>query len=194
VARRRAAQRAPGGGGGIQALRQARARITLALLSACAYGGVFAWALVYEHERFIAPATATLGGVGALVLAWLLWRGGVELVVWPLGLLGTAYAIAVVVHGSSVDDTVPLVAAGLLLCGELAAWSIDERFAISAETAVVAGRAAGIALLTLAGLGISALVVALAAAPAGSSLAWTVVGSLAAVSAVGLGVALARRV
>jgi len=124
----------------------------------------------------------------------LLWRGGIELVVWPLGLLGTAYAIAIVVHGSSVDAAAPLVAAGLLLCGELAAWSLDERFAISAEAAVVAARATGLALLTLAGLGVSALVVALAAAPAGSSLAWTVVGSLAAVAAVGLGVALARRV
>lgn len=113
---------------------------------------------------------------------------------WPLGLLGTAYAIAIVVHGSSVDAAAPLVAAGLLLCGELAAWSLDERFAISAEAAVVAARATGLALLTLAGLGVSALVVALAAAPAGSSLAWTVVGSLAAVAAVGLGVALARRV
>lgn len=153
---------------------------------------MLAYALAHEHERLVAPATAAVGGLGALMLLWLLWRGEVELVVWPLGLLGVAYTIALVVRGSSVDDGAPLVAVGLLLCGELASWSIDERFAIPAERAVVVRRAVALALLTLSGLGVSALVVALSAAPAGSGLAWTVLGALAAIGAVGAGVVLGR--
>jgi uncharacterized membrane protein YidH (DUF202 family) len=159
-----------------------------------AYGGVFAYALVHEHERLVAPATGALGGLGALMLLWLLWRAEVDLVVWPLGLLGVAYAIALVVRGSGVDEAAPLVAAGLLLCGELASWSVDERFAIAAERALVVRRGVALGVLVLAGLGLSALVVALSGTSAGGGLAWTVLGSLAAVAAVGLGVVLARRV
>jgi len=155
---------------------------------------VFAYALAREHQRLAAPATGALGGLGALLLLLVLRRSDADLLPWPLGLLAVAYAVAIVVHGSGVDEGAPLAAAGLFLCGELAAWSMDERFAIAAERAVVVGRAVGIGLLALAGLAVSALVIALAATPVGGGLAWTVLGSVAAVGAVALGVALARRV
>ena len=159
----------------------------------CAYGGVFAYAVEREHERLAAPATIALGGIGALMLLGVLHRAEVELLVWPLGLLAAAYGVAIAVHGSGVDEGAPLVAVGLFLCGELAAWSLDERFAIPAERAVVLGRATALGLLALAGLGAAALVVALAATSAGGGLAWTTVGAAAAVGVVALGVALARR-
>ncbi len=134
-----------------------------------------------------------LGGIGALMLLLVLARGIEELLPWAMVCLGLAYALSLVHRGSGVDEGVPLVAAGLLLCTELAAWSLDERQAVAAERAVVAARALGLALLAAAGLAASAIVVALTAAPAGGGLAWTVLGALAAVVAVGTAARLARR-
>ena len=153
---------------------------------------MFAYAVAREHQRLAEPATVALAGIGALMLLAVLRGAEVDLLAWPLGLLAAAYGVAVVVHGAGVDEGAPLVALGIFLCGELASWSMDERFAISAERAVVAGRALALGVLSLAGLGAAALVVALAATSAGGGLAWTVGGSVAAVTAVALGVALAR--
>jgi len=86
-----------------------------------------------------------------------------------------------------------LHAPGLLLCGELAAWSVDERLRISAERAVRRARAVALGALAFGSLALAALVVALAAAPAGSGLAWTVLGAAGTVAVVGLAVRLARR-
>ena len=54
-------------------------------------------------------------------------------------------------------------------------------------------RAVGVGALVLRGLAVAALVVALSATSAGGGLAWTVLGSIAAVAVVALGVAVARR-
>jgi hypothetical protein len=165
--------------------------VILAALSVCAFGGVLAYVLARSGKA--APGTGALGGVGALLLVLLLVRARAELVPWPPAVLGVAYAIELVVRGTRVDDAAPLVAVGLLLCGELAAWSIDERLPIVAERAVVRARAAALGALAFGSLTVAALVVALAAAPAGSGLAWTVVGAGSAVAVVGLAVGLARR-
>jgi hypothetical protein len=114
-----------------------------------------------------------------------------KLLPWVVIPLGIAYTVSLVLHGSSVDGGAPLVAAGLLLCAELAAWSIDEQFAIPAERAVVVARASALAALVLGSLVVAALVVALSIVPA-SGLAWTVLGAGAAVGVVGLAVRLAR--
>jgi len=161
------------------------------VLSACAYGGVLAYTVA--HSVAAAPGAAAIGSVGALVLVFLLVRADAELVAWPIGLLGAAYTIALVVAGRSVDDAAPLVGVALLLCGELAAWSIDERLRIAAERAVVRARAFALAALAFASLAVAALVVSLAAAPAGGGLAWTVLGAASAVAVVTLAVRLARR-
>jgi hypothetical protein len=162
------------------------------VLSAAAYGGVLAYTVTRSSAA--APAVAGIGALGALVLVLLLVRASAEAVPWPLGLLGVAYAIALVVRGGSgVDEGAPLVAVGLLLCGELAAWSVGERLSIPAERGVVAARAAALGGLAAASLAVAALVIALAAAPAGEGLAWTVLGAAAAVAVVGVAVALARR-
>jgi hypothetical protein len=151
-------------------------------------------AYAVTRSSVAAPAVAGAGAVGGVVLLYLLARADADAVGWPLGLLGLAYAIALVARGGSgVDDGAPLVAVGLLLCGELAAWSVGERFAVSAEGAVLAGRAAALGALAAASLGVATLVVALASAPAGGGLAWTVLGAAAAVAVVGIAVALARR-
>jgi hypothetical protein len=85
------------------------------------------------------------------------------------------------------------VAVLLLLCGELAAWSVDERHPVPSEEPLGWHRAAALAALALAGLAASALVVALAAVPGGHGLVWTAAGGLAAAGATGAGIWLAFR-
>jgi hypothetical protein len=154
------------------------------------YAGVLAYACTRDTN--IAPLTGAIGGIGFVLLFFaLLWRVG-DAMPWALVLLGGAYAIALFVRGNGIDEGAPLVAAGLLLCSELAAWSFDERWRIKAERGVVVARGTAVALLVLAGLGASTLVLALAAAPVGGGLAWTVLGAAAAVLVVGLAARLSR--
>jgi hypothetical protein len=129
VGRRRSAQRSARGGGGIQALRQARSR--LALAAAVAYAGVLAYAVLRSPS--LAGVVSVVGGLGATLLVLVLVRGSTELLRWALFLLAAAYTISLLARGHSVDEGTPLAATGLLLCGELAAWSVDERYAITGE-------------------------------------------------------------
>jgi hypothetical protein len=126
-----------------------------------------------------------------VLLALALTRRHDDLLPWVVIPLGIAYTVSLVLHGSGVDGGAPLVAAGLLLCAELAAWSIDEQFAIPAERAVVLARGSALVALVLGSLVVATLVVALSLVPA-SGLAWTVLGAAAAVGVVGLAVRLAH--
>ena len=139
------------------------------------------------------PATGAFAAVGAPFLLAALARGEAGLVAWPVACLGTAYGIALVVQGRSTDGSAPLVAVGLFLCAELAAWSVDERLAIPAERAVVARRATALGALAFVSLAVAALAVALASAPVGSGLAWATLGAASAVGIVGIAVSLARK-
>jgi hypothetical protein len=153
--------------------------VTLALLSGVAYAGVVAYAA--SREPTLAPVVATIGAFGAVLLLFVLVRGHDDLLGWALALGGLAYALAVIAHGTHVDEAAPLIGAGLLVCGELATWSLDERWTIKAERAVVLARGTALAVLALTGLGVGALVLALAAAPVGGGLVWTVLGAAATV-------------
>jgi hypothetical protein len=150
-------------------------------------------AYVLERSAKATPATAALGAAGALLLFVAVVRAYAAVIPWTVGFLAVAYGVALVVRGRHLDEGAPLVAVGLLLCGELASWSIDERLAIPAERAVVRARALALGGLTFASLVVAALAVGLSAAPAGSGLAWTVLGAASAVGIVGAAVALARR-
>ena len=151
--------------------------------------------LAYATARVPTKAGIVLvvGGIGAALLGLVLWRGLDELLAWSLTLLGIAYTVSLLLHGRGVDGAAPLVAAGLLVCAELAAWSLEERYPVAAETRVVVARLWALAGLVGAGLAASALVVALAAAPAGAGLAWTVLGAAAAVLVVAVASHLVRR-
>jgi hypothetical protein len=135
---------------------------------------------------------AGIGAIGAGLLVFVLVRRADELLPWALISLGIAYTASLVLHGSAVDGGAPIVAAGLLACAELAAWSLDEQHAISAERAVVVARAAALGTLVAVSIAVSGLVVALSLAP-GTGLAWTVLGAAASVMAVGVAVRLGRR-
>jgi hypothetical protein len=106
---------------------------------------------------------------------------------------GGTYVAAVTAAGDRIDASAPLVAVLLLLCGELAAWSLDERWEIRTDAALVWRRAGAIAALALAGLAAATLLVALSAVPASHGLGWTVLGAAAAIGAAGTGIWVARR-
>jgi hypothetical protein len=164
--------------------------VILALLSAGSYAGVLAYACARDTR--LAPLTAAVGAIGCILLLFALFRRADDVMPWALVLVAVAYAVPLFVRGRGIDEGAPLVGAGLLLCSELAVWSFDERWRFKAERAVVVARGTAVALLVLAGLGASGLVVALAAAPVGGGLAWTVLGAAAAVLVVGLVARLGR--
>ena len=154
------------------------------------YLAVLAYAAARRLE--VAPIVAILGGLGLVLLLFVLWRRAEDMLAWVILLLGGAYVLSLAVHHHGVDDAAPLVAAGLLLCAELAVWSCAEHSVSRADRPVVVARVVAVALLVVAGLAVSALVVALAAAPVGGGLGWTVLGACAAVAVVALATRLAR--
>jgi hypothetical protein len=154
------------------------------------YGGVLADALARSGSTagYLAPGAA----LGTLLLAVaLVWGRGLGAAL----LLGGATYVAFVVSEEHhrVDPTAPLVAVLLLLCGELAAWSFDERWRIESDASLPWRRGAAAAALALAGLTVATLVVALSAVPSSRELSLTVAGAAAAVAAAGIGVLVVRR-
>lgn len=133
-----------------------------------------------------------MAGVGCVLLVVALVSGGRGLGA-AVFLGGATYVAFVVRVEHHVDPTAPLVAVLLLLCAELAAWSLDERWRIPSDTALAWRRGAALGALAVAGLAVSALVVALSAVPSSHGLAWTVAGAAAAVGATGTGIWVARR-
>jgi hypothetical protein len=154
------------------------------------YLGVLAYAGTRQYD--LAPVVGIVGGLGALLLLFMLLRRAEEVLAWVILTLGAAYVLTIVVHRRGVDEAAPLVAAGLLLCAELGVWSSGERREIRAERGLLWSRAVAVALLVVAGLGVSALVLALAAAPVGGGFGWTVLGALSTVAVVALVTRLAR--
>ena len=140
------------------------------------------------------PVVAFVPGacLGAVLLVTALVFGGRGLGA-ALFLAGGTYVAAVAAAGDQIDASAPLVAVLLLLCGELASWSVDERLGIRAEQQLLWRRGAAVTGLALAGLVVSALVIALSAVPPGHGLDWTALGAAAAVGAAGTGIWVARR-
>jgi hypothetical protein len=164
--------------------------VTLAGLAVLAYTGVVVDACVRAPS--VSPLIGSLGAVGLLMLGFTLWRADDELLPWALLLAGLGYGLSLAVSHAGLAEGAPLVGAGLLLCGELATWSLDERWAIRAERRIVLARAAAVGALAVGGVLMGGLVLALAAAPLGGGLGWTVVGAAAAVALVGLAARLSR--
>jgi hypothetical protein len=129
---------------------------------------------------------------GTLLLVVALAFGGRGLAA-ALFLAGGTYVAAVTAAGGGVDASAPLVAVLLLLSGELAAWSVDERWRIRSEEQLGWRRGTAVAALALGGLAVAALVVALSAVQPNHGLGWTVLGAAAAVGAAGTGIWVARR-
>jgi hypothetical protein len=154
------------------------------------YLGLLAYAASRDLE--LAPVIAIVGGIGALLLLFVIMRRAEDVLAWAMLMLGIAYALSLVAHRRGVDEVSPLVAGGLLLAAELATWSCAERREIRVERRVLLARGVAIALLVAGGIAVSALVLALAAAPVGGGLGWTIIGAASAVGVIGLATRLAR--
>jgi hypothetical protein len=162
----------------------------LAAGAVAAYGGAIADALARAPSPVVAFVPGAVLGAVLLLVALLFGGRGLG---GALFLAGATYVAAVASAGGRTDATAPLVAVLLLLCGELTAWSVDERLSIRAEPQLAWRRGAAVATLALAGLAVATLVVALSAVSPNHGLGWTVLGATAAVGAAGTGIWVARR-
>jgi hypothetical protein len=151
--------------------------------------------LAYAAARVPAVAGIVLGAgaFGAALHVLVLWRGIEELLPWSLIVLGIGYTISLLVHGGPVDGAAPLVAVALLVAAELAVWSLEERYPVPAELRIFASRVWALSALAVGGLLAAGLVVALSASTAGAGLAWTALGTVAAVLVVAIATRLVRR-
>ena len=119
------------------------------------YLGVLAYAASRDLE--LAPVISIVGGIGALLLLFVIMRRAEDVLVWSILMLGVAYSLSLVTHRRSVDEVSPLVAGGLLLAAELAAWSCAERRAVRVERRVLVARGTAIGLLVVGGVAVSGL-------------------------------------
>jgi hypothetical protein len=180
VAGRGAARGAAGGGEGIQATRQARARLIVGGATALAAAALATYAAL-EAERL--RGLLAVGGVAATAaLAAAVAFRLPRLAVAGLVLLGAEYAGLFLVRGSTVDQRAPLYGAGFLVVSELAFGAMERRAAGTRELALV--RVIALAALALAAVALGTVVLAVAALPAGGGIALHAVGVAAAVALV----------
>lgn len=149
---------------------------------------MLAWSCLLAPR--VVPVTLFLGGIGGLLLVLVLVRGLDDLLGSSLLLVSACYVVGLFAGRHPLDEAAPLVGAALLLCSELATWSLGERRSVATSRALRLARARAVGLLVLAGLAASALVVAGASSSLGGGLAWAVLGAAAAVAAVAVAVRL----
>ena len=143
------------------------------------------------HAGRFAEVVVAIGAVGAIVLALALATRFAPPVAWAVAVLGTAYAVALVLRGGTIDAAAPAVAVGLLLVAELAYWSIER--AVPTEAGLLGRRAGHVLIAALAGSGAAALALAVSEVATGGGLAVEALGVAAAGAVLALVAALARR-
>ena len=136
-------------------------------------------------------AGARVGGIAFLALVAGIVLPWTPLVSVAAALAGGLYAVQLAVADDPLDIAAPGVAAGLLLCAELAFWSIDEREHWRGDAADGIRRAAFVALLGAAALLVATALLVVADAVRVHGLAFDLLG-IAAASAL-FGVLLATR-
>jgi hypothetical protein len=97
---------------------------------------------------------------------------------------GGLYAAELAIEDAPLDVAAPAVAAGLLLCTELAYWSLEERTRWRGEAGDGLRRVAFVALLGIAALMVAAVLLALVDAVRARGLALDLLGATAAVAVV----------
>jgi hypothetical protein len=99
---------------------------------------------------------------------------------WALALFGANYAVWLALGTHALDQRIPIVGAGLLLCAELAFDSLEPEVG-RLEAPTVLARAIVLVILVLASVGAGALVLAAASVPLTGGVAITALGAVAAV-------------
>jgi hypothetical protein len=157
-----------------------------------AYGVVIGTTLVRAGTDTPTIGLASGAAAGVLFLLVALFFDGRALGL-SLFVGGGTYIGFLALDHPGIDPAAPLIAVLLLLSGELAAWSLDERWPTGADPRLLRRRGVAIGFLALAGLALSTLAVALTAAPPTHGLPWTILGAIAAVSAAWMAISLVRR-
>lgn len=121
-------------------------------------------------------AVAFLALVAGVVLAW------PALVPVATMLAGGVYAAELAIDEAPLDVTAPAVAAGLLLCAELAYWSLEERARWRGSLGDGLRRSAFVALLCVAAFLAASVLLVLADAVRARGLALDLLGGIAAVT------------
>jgi hypothetical protein len=140
------------------------------------------------------PLLAAVGAAGVCVLVAAVAGRWTAPIPWGVIALGGAYAGALIGRGGGVDPAAPIYAAVLFACAELCYWSIDLRpGGIWERPAVLRGLCALATATGVGALGASVVAVAASLGSAGSGVAPVVLGTVCAVTFVGLLAWLARR-
>jgi hypothetical protein len=136
---------------------------------------------------------AALGLGAAALLAISLAVGRSRPIPWALVGLGAEYAVALRLDDAGLDPRAPLLAALLLVCGELAYWCLELRAPAADEPGLLPRRAALLAATGAAAFALGALLLAIAHAHAAGGIALQAAGVAGAVGAVGVCLWLIRR-
>jgi len=132
----------------------------------------------FEEVGVRIGAIAFLALVAGVVLGW------PPLVPVAAAIGGGLYAAELAIEDAPLDVAVPAVAAGLVLCTELAYWSLEERMRWLSEAGDGLRRAAFVALFGVAALLSATVLLALVDAVRARGLALDLLGATAAVAAI----------
>jgi hypothetical protein len=125
---------------------------------------------------------ARVAGVAFLALVAAIVLGWAPLVPVAAALAGGLYGVELAIADAPLDVVAPAVAAGLLLCAELAYWSLEERVRWRGEAGDGLRRVALVALLAVGALFVAAVLLALVDAVRARGLALDLLGAAAAVT------------
>jgi hypothetical protein len=179
MARGSSPRRPAPGGDTVQALRQARARLTLGAAASAGAVGLAVYAAVTADR--LGGALAAVGGTGAFVLVAALVLRQSALVAPALVLIGGEYAGLFLVRSGNVDVRAPLEGAAFFLVAELAFAALELR-AGRPEPGLLAHRAAAVAGLAIGGIVLGAVALAAATVPLDGGLALEALGIAAALA------------
>jgi hypothetical protein len=132
-------------------------------------------------------AIAFVALVGGIVLGW------TPLVPAAAALAGGLYGVELAIADAPLDAAAPAVVAALLLCTELAYWSLEERTRWRGDAGDGLRRVAVVALLGVAAFLVAGLLLALVDAVRARGLALDLLGAAAAAAVLGMVMLLAGR-
>ncbi len=141
----------------------------------------------------LAALWISLGAAGVVIISMglaLQRPGAIHLTLW---LLVAAYAARLIVDSGPLDPAAPVYGAGVLLCCELADWSLALRTAARHDSALLTDRLLRTVAVVLAGIVVASVALAAATARVARSLPLTAAGAAAAAAAVWLTAILARQ-